>query len=424
MAWAACDAGVVNGSGAPAWGGVAHVFLAVALGLPLVAAGAVIGASMTAPQAGALDLGLLTLVAIAFTAGVVWASLLPAVRQVEVSTARALLDYDDVVLPDVRSPRAWDSRRRGAAWLALLAGLGLMVAAAMLSLVPLGIGLLAFPVSGESTMTWPAIGKSTHVGAGWHAVWLVGPGFLALLLCLAVVGGAARLLTALAPRMLGPSLTDRVAVAADRERALARTNAVARDLHDRLGHTLTAMTVQTTAARRLMASDPPAAERALAAVEDLGRRAQEDVDGVVRTLREGASGSGSIPGVSVDLVDTARAVAHDSTLDLEIHVPESLPVDPGCADTADAVIREALTNATRHGIGSATLRLFADEQSVCIEVCNPTHGGGPTASDRAGLGGLRERVLLWDGEITAGPGGGDSWLLTARLPINRSAQTR
>jgi signal transduction histidine kinase len=406
------------------WGGVAHVFLAVALCLPLVGAAATIAASMTVPDLSTLNMWLLTLLGVVFLAVVVWASLLPPVRQVEVSTARALLDHDDAALPDVRSPRTGSSRLRGAAWLALLAGVGLVVAAAIIYLVPFGLGLITFPLSGEHTMTWPIIGTASHIGAGWHAIWLVGPGLLALVACLAVVGAAARLLVALAPRMLGPTLTERVGIATDRERALARANAVARDLHDRLGHTLTAMTVQATAARRLLATDPQAAERAMAAVEDLGRRAQDDVDGVVRALRDGAQGGAEVWRDPVELVGTARALARESSLHVQVCVPETLLVDHGCADTAQAVIREALTNATRHGTGSATLRLDADEQSLWITVRNPIRGVGPVARERAGLTGLHERLLLREGDLTAGWDGGDSWLLTARLPISRPAPRR
>ncbi len=417
---------MVKGSGASVWGGVAHVFLAVALCLPLVAAAAMIGVSVVAGDSSVLNLWLLTLLAITFLAVVVWASLLPPVRQVEVSTARALLGYDEQALPDVRSPRAWASRRRGAAWLALLVGAGLIVAAAILYLVPFGISLVSFPLSGHSAMTWPGIGKATHTGTGWHASWLVGPGLLVLVACLAVLGAVARLLVTLAPRVLGPTLTERVAVAADRERVLARANAVARDLHDRLGHTLTAMTVQATAARRLLPTDPQATERALAAIEELGRRAQADVDGVVRALRDGAADGGPVSGAPamVDLVDVARALLQESTLDVEFPAPEGLYVDHGCAKTAQAVIREALTNATRHGTGSAALGLRANEQSVCIEVRNPIRHASSTTPQRAGLAGLNERVLLADGQITAGPEGGDSWLLTARLPISRPVPTR
>ncbi len=415
----------MKGSGVSVWGGLAHVFLAIALCLPLVAAAAAIGASM-AQDPSPLNLWLLSLLASAFLAVVVWAALLPPVRQVEVSTARALLEYDEQALPDVRSPRAWASRRRGAVWLALLVGVGLVVATAILYLVPFGISMVSFPLSGDSTLTWPGIGRASHPGTGWHTSWLVGPGLLALVACLAVMGAAARLLVTLAPRVLGPTLTERVSVAAERERVLARANAVARDLHDRLGHTLTAMTVQATAARRLLPTDPQSTERALAAIEELGRRAQADVDGVVRALRDSGEDSVRVSGASpvVDLVEIAGALVDESTLDVEFPVSAGLPVDHGCAETARAVIREALTNATRHGTGSATLRLNDDERSVRIEVRNPIRRAGSTTPQRAGLTGLHERVLLAEGEITAGPEGGDSWLLTARLPIGRPAQSR
>lgn len=413
----------MRGSAASVWGSVAHVFLAIALCLPLVAAAAMVGVSM-GQDPTVLDRWLLSVVAIGFLTLVVWASLLPPVRQVEVSTARALLAHDDETLPDVRSPNVWASRRHGAAWLALLTGVGLGVGAAILYLVPFGIGLVFFPLSGDSTVTWAVVGKETHTGTGWHAIWLVVPGVLALAMCLTVVRTASRLLVALAPRILGPTLVERVGIAADRERALAHANTVARDLHDRLGHTLTAMTVQATAARRLLATDPQGADRALAAVEDLGRAAQETVDGVVRTLRDGAQRGREAPRETVDLVGAARALAQGSPLDVELVVPAELPVDRACADTARAVIREGLTNATRHGTGSATLRLLSNEQSVCIELRNPIRRGASLAPQRAGLDGLQERVLLADGQITAEPEGGGSWVLTARLPFSRPAPIR
>jgi hypothetical protein len=61
---------------------------------------------------------------------------------------------------------------------------------------------------------------------------------------------------------------------------------------------------------------------------------------------------------------------------------------------------------------------------VCIEVRNPVRGGCPTAPERAGLAGLHERAVLAAGQIAAGPDGGDSWLLTARLPISHPAPAR
>lgn len=409
----------MRGAAAAARGRIAHVFLAVALCLPLVAAAVLFEVSIAQTRTG-LELALLSALAVVFVAVVVWAALVPSVRQVEVSAARVLLGLGDAALPDVRSPRAWTSRARGAAWLALLTGVGVVVTAALVSLVPTGLSLLSFPLTGNSTVTWPVTGSVSHTGAGWHAIWMVGPGLLALAGCGAVVLGAARMLVWLAPRMLGPTLLERVGIAAERERALARANAVARDLHDQLGHTLTAMTVQVTAARRLMSVDPQAAERSLSVVEDLGRRAQAEVDRVVCTLRDGMPGGTQSTTESTDLADTVQALVDESSLDVELHAPEGLLVtDDDGADAALAVIREALTNATRHGTGSATVLIQADSHSLRIEIRNPLRRGVRAASTRAGLAGLRERVLLAGGEIAAGPNGGDSWLLIASLPISR-----
>ena len=250
-------------------GCIAHVFLAVAICLPLVAAGALIDVSMAQTRTS-LDVSALIAVAVAFASVVAWMALLPAVRQVEVSTARFLLGYDDAVLPDVRAPRAWVSRARGATGLAILVGIGVVVTAAILTLVPTGLGWLTFPLTGDTRVTWPA-GHVSDTGAGWHASWLIVPALLAFAGCGAVILGAARSLVALAPRVLGPTLIERVGIAAERERALARANALARDLHDQLGHTLTAMTVQVTAARASSACRPR--RRRPLAVDGRGPRA-------------------------------------------------------------------------------------------------------------------------------------------------------
>ena len=177
--------------------------------------------------------------------------------------------------------------------------------------------------------------------------------------------------------MLGPTLTERVGVAADRERVLARANAVARDLHDRLGHTLTAMTVQATAARRLLPTDPQATERALAAIEELGRRAQADVDGVVRALRDGTEDGTPAPAHPGRWTwsDIARALVRRVDAGRRLLVPEGLHVDHGCAETARAVIREAdERHPPRHRIGR-------------------TRAAGPTNSQCASTSATRSATL-------------------------------
>ena len=401
----------------PRLGAVAHVFLAIAVALPMAVAGLVIGTTLVSQQSS-LNRGLLILLSAVFVAAVVWVGLAAPVRQVEVSTARALLGVD---LPDVRRPYSWDSRRRGALWLGVLLGIGAIVAVGVLYLLPVGVGLIAQPFSGQTELRWPGGGAPMHTGSGWQAAWLVLPGVLALVACVGLFFGAGGLIARGAPVVIGPTLAERVAGAAARQEQLARANELAREVHDTLGHTMTAMTVQATAARRLLAADPAAAERAMAAVEELGRRAQSDIDQVVGALRDAATASTQAPDDcdgTTDLVAALRPLLDAIPLALALEVPERLALDAECAHTAYRVVQEALTNATRHGTGSAALRLLQQGCEVVLEVRNPTNLT-VAHQDRRGLAGMRERVLLPGGTMTAGPDGDRAWLLSVRLPIGR-----
>lgn len=394
----------------PGWGAVAHAFLAVAVASPLVAAAGAIGFAMAYPGQSVLNRAVLAILAVAFLLVVTWVALLPPVRQVEVAAARVLHGLD---LPDVRRPRAWPSRRRGALWLLVLAAAGLVVAVALLYLLPLGVGLVAHPVSGTEDLNVPGADDPWHTGTGWAATWLVLPGMLLLSLAAAVVYGVGALLGRLAPRVIGPSLAERIVVAAERERDLARANALARELHDSLGHRLTAMTVQATAARRLLATDSGAAERAMAAVEELGRSAQADVDALVGALRA-PNGSTASNG-DTDLLVLVRPLLDSAPLDLRVDAPDRLRLPGDVAHTAYRVVQEAITNATRHGTGRAELRLIAADE-VVVEVRNPVAGEPGEAGERSGLRGLRERLLLDRGTLLAGREG-DTWVLRATLPL-------
>ncbi|MGH3467969.1 MAG: sensor histidine kinase [Thermocrispum sp.] len=393
------------------WGAVAYVFVAIAICLPVVAAAGAIGVAMLYPGQSMLNQGLLVVLGFAFLLAVTWVALLPPVRSVEMATARALLGLE---LPDVRRPQAWDSRRRGGAWLATNAGIGLLVAVGLLYLLPLGVGLVVHPFTGAEELQWPGGTGDLHTGTGWSAAWVAVPGLVSLALVVALVYGAGALLTRLAPRMIGPSLVEQVAVAAERERDLARANALAREVHDSLGHRLTAMTVQATAARRLLAIDPEAAERAMAAVEDLGRRAQADVDAVVGALRGHAT---STPAERADLMALLRPLLDQAPMEVAVEAPTALHLAGGPANTAYRVVQEALTNATRHGSGGADLRVVDHGDEVVLEVRNPV-AAPPTGTPdgRAGLRGLRERVLLDGGTVHTGPEGDDTWLLRVTLP--------
>ena len=67
---------------------------------------------------------------------------------------------------------------------------GLALTVALLYLVPLGVGLLAHPLTGQPELRWPGGGDPMAVGTGWRAWWLVVPGVLALAGAVGAVLGA------------------------------------------------------------------------------------------------------------------------------------------------------------------------------------------------------------------------------------------
>ncbi len=94
------------------------------------------------------------------------------------------------------------------------------------------------------------------------------------------------LLARWAPELLGPTPADRLAAAEQRAADLAVRNRLARELHDAVGHALSAVTLQASAARRVLDHDPEFVREALAAIEDTTRRTVGELDAVLGVLRE------------------------------------------------------------------------------------------------------------------------------------------
>lgn len=419
------------------WGETAHVFLGAALALPptLLAWAFTLTASRMAPSPSnvvlVVALGLLAIVVIAAVACA------PPVRSVEIATARSLLGLD---LPDPVAPRDLSARLLGAAWCALVALIGGGVLLALLFFVPLGVGLLVYPFDDQRALLLPLRIGPFDVGSGWGAAWLVAPALLSLaaaLTCLVVGAVAVR---RLAPRFLGPTDADRMAHALRRAREVAHANALARDLHDSVGHALTAMTIQATAARISLPRDPDAALRAITAIEETGRAAVGELDAMLGVLRRGDPAAGAdadvgpadghvdphappSPGRASEppLGDLLAAARRDAGLTTRVDLdPDRL--DARMRTELTRITREALTNAAKHGAAPAHLHLASrDDGGVHLTVVNPLRPHlveQPSVAQRQGgrgLVGIRERALLLGGTATAGRVG-DEWHLVVELP--------
>jgi signal transduction histidine kinase len=192
---------------------------------------------------------------------------------------------------------------------------------------------------------------------------------------------------------------------AERERhliaAYERTR-IARELHDSAGHAINVILVQAGAARLLQESNPPDARHAIRTIEKVARDTIGDIDRLVRALRDDDGDIPADPGALDELVEHHRMAGLSITADLPGPV---LPLPRGAAWAAYRILQEALTNAARHGSGSAAVAVRFRHRQVEIDVTNPTRPATPTGSAaRGGHGiiGMRERVTLLGGTLDAG----------------------
>lgn len=245
--------------------------------------------------------------------------------------------------------------------------------------------------------------------------WAIGPLLVAVAVMTVLLGtGLARL----APRLLGPSYAERVALL---ERDVARAverNRIAREIHDGVGHALSLIAVQAGAARRVIAQDPEFAAGALAAVEDAARDAAADLDHVLGLLREDGeprrqpvADLGAFEGLVRATRAAGLAVAHDVSGDLR-----DLP--PLVSREGYRVVQELLTNALRYSTDSSVhVTIVREDHQLRVTADNPAAPADVGTSRRgSGLQGLSERVQALGGNLEAGPKG-DRWHLRATIPV-------
>ncbi|MGW0935039.1 sensor histidine kinase [Streptomyces sp. NPDC002666] len=236
-------------------------------------------------------------------------------------------------------------------------------------------------------------------------------GFVSFYLALALPWGAGAWLR----RTRGLESERRRRVAEDTR--LAERTRIARELHDIVTHHVTAMVVQTEAARYLTAA-PDRLDETLATVTDTGRRAISDLRHLLDLLDPGHGAEARTPAVGRirTLVEQTRRAGQA----VEFTEQGTPAASTGSADlVAYRVVQEALTNGLKYAQGSAaSVQVRHSEREITVEVS--TDGSGaraavPGGSGR-GLAGLRERVDVLGGEFSAGPRAGGGFVVRARIP--------
>jgi signal transduction histidine kinase len=201
---------------------------------------------------------------------------------------------------------------------------------------------------------------------------------------------------------------------------------IARELHDLLSHNLSVMNVQTGAALHLLHDDPDTAEQALTAARDAGRTVLDELRDMLAVLRQGTSDDdaprGALPTVDdlPALVDTMRAAGLATTW---TESGERRPVASPVSLAAYRIVQEALTNAAKHGSGSATLAVRWNRDALMITVTNPVPALVPQQDQPStghGLIGMHERAIANGAVLEAGPTP-VGFTVAARLPLDPHA---
>ncbi|NAS20519.1 sensor histidine kinase [Herbidospora sp. NEAU-GS84] len=197
----------------------------------------------------------------------------------------------------------------------------------------------------------------------------------------------------------------------EREYAVRQERArIARELHDVVAHNVSLMTLHTGGVRRLLGPAFPREVELLHGVERAGREAIEELRLMLGMLRE--PGEPSPPGTLEDLVAAAGPGVGLTT------VGEPRPLPPGAGLSVYRIVQEALTNVRKHARATrAEVTLTYAPGSVTVTITDDGTGGG--ADDAAGTGhgliGMRERVAMHGGILTAGPTA-TGYRVTAVLP--------
>jgi signal transduction histidine kinase len=194
---------------------------------------------------------------------------------------------------------------------------------------------------------------------------------------------------------------------------------IARELHDVIAHSVGVMTVQAGAARMQLPDHPDRAVPPLLAVEETGRQALTELRRLLGILRDDdAPALAPQPGLN-DLSTLVEAM-QQAGVEVDVRVegrPRPLPASLDL--TAYRIVQEALTNTLKHaGAARTSVVVHYDPDALRLDITDDGQAP-PTTADGSGHGlpGMQERVNLFGGQLTAGPGRDGGYSVSARLPL-------
>jgi len=206
----------------------------------------------------------------------------------------------------------------------------------------------------------------------------------------------------------------------DRQAVLEERSRIARELHDVVAHHMSMIAIQAEAAPLKIADLPPAAQATLAAIRGAAREALAETRRVVGLLRKGDELPERVPQPGLDRLEELFEAGRQSGLSIKstvVGMPQPLAV--GVDLSAYRIVQEALSNAARYAPG-ASVQVTVHYGGKRLRVSVTDGGADPPSAMQAGGGhglvGMRERVAMLGGTLSAGVHRDGGFAVVADLP--------
>ena len=205
----------------------------------------------------------------------------------------------------------------------------------------------------------------------------------------------------------------RIAVAEERAR-------IARELHDIVAHAVSVMVLQVGAVRHKLPDSSADDRDALRDVERAGRTALVEMRRLLGAMRDDGDEAELVPQPGLDGLESLREEVARAGLPVELHVDgEPFPLPRGIELSAYRIVQEGLTNVLKHARATkADITVRYRPGEVQLEVRDNGIGNSTTDGLGHGLVGIRERVKIFGGEMSAGSTNGGGFVLSTRLPLS------
>ena len=192
-----------------------------------------------------------------------------------------------------------------------------------------------------------------------------------------------------------------------------------RQLHDIVAHAVSVMVLQVGAVRHKLPDTLTDDREALRGVERTGRTALTEMRRLLSAMRQDGDDLELVPQPGLDGLDALLDEVGRAGLPVGLHVDgQPFPLPRGIDLSAYRIVQEGLTNALKHAHASdadVIVRYRPDELEIEVR----DNGQGSTRSDGQGHGlvGVRERVKIYGGVMSAGTSTEGGFVLNTRLPV-------